>query len=537
MFLDPYDVKREFERRLKIHKKFLTDPALRAAAHLVYKYDVVQWVNDWGVTFDPRAADPMPRVLPFNQFQRQKEFLQFLSECLRDKENGLVEKCRDMGATWDAVHFAVWLWRYYPGSTIGFGSRKEEYVDHKDDPKAIFPKIRQLLDHMPVYMKPRNFKMERDATYMRIINRENGSAITGEAGSSIGRGGRTTIYFKDESAHYEQPELIEAALGDNTDVQIDISSVNGSANVFYRRRKAGEVWEPNKQMTPGKTRVFIFDWRDHPKKDQNWYEMRRKKAEDEALLHIFAQEVDRDYTGSKENIIIPQAWVDASIDAHIKLGIKADGVKIAGQDIADGGHDKNALIGRHGIVCIYGDHWGGDAGDAAKRAIPKCIELGIREIDYDTVGVGTGFKAAAKMMRENGAIKGPFQVVPWNGGYSVLDPEKRIIPNDKESPTNEDQYLNLKAQSWFRARTRFYKTWRVICHGENFPHDELISLSSKITCLSDLKMQLSQATYDSNSKGKTIVDKQPDGESSPHLADALVICYNPIKQPVGFFST
>jgi hypothetical protein len=48
-----------------------------------------------------------------------------------------------------------------------------------------------------------------------------------EAGDNIGRGGRTLVYFKDESAHYEHPDLIEAALGDNTNVQIDISSVNG----------------------------------------------------------------------------------------------------------------------------------------------------------------------------------------------------------------------------------------------------------------------------------------------------------------------
>jgi hypothetical protein len=54
----------------------------------------------------------------------------------------------------------------------------------------------------------------------------------GEAGDNIGRGGRTLVYFKDESAHYEHPDLIEAALGDNTNVQIDISSVNGLGNVL-----------------------------------------------------------------------------------------------------------------------------------------------------------------------------------------------------------------------------------------------------------------------------------------------------------------
>ena len=258
--------------------------------------------------------------MPFLLFQRQIDFLHFLQGCLEDKENGLVEKARDIGASWLCVAYATWLWLFHEGVAIGFGSRKEEYVDKKGDPKALFPKIRQILQHCPSWMLPEGFNMNAHATYMKIINPANGSVIAGEAGDNIGRGGRTTIFFKDESAHYERPELIEAALGDNTDVQIDISSVNGTNNVFYQRRMAGEVWTPDSTPEEGKTRVFVFDWRDHPLKTDEWYEKRRKRAEEEGLLHLFRQEVDRDYAGSIDRIIIPQEWVKAAIDAHIKLG-------------------------------------------------------------------------------------------------------------------------------------------------------------------------------------------------------------------------
>ena len=73
--------------------------------------------------------------------------------------------------------------------------------------------------------------------------------------------------MKDEAAHYEHPEAIEAALGDNTNVQIDISSVNGAGNVFYRRRMAGEVWAPGKAMPKGKARVFIMGLAGSPGRD------------------------------------------------------------------------------------------------------------------------------------------------------------------------------------------------------------------------------------------------------------------------------
>src|SRR5690606_18584010 len=132
----------------------------------------------------------------------------------------------------------------------------------------------------------------------KLANNDNGATITGESGDNIGRGGRKSRYFKDESAHYERPELIEAALGDNTDVQIDISSVNGLGNVFHRRREAGVLWEPGAKIEPGMTRVFIFDWRDHPEKTQEWYDRRKARAEREGMQHIFAQEVDRNYSAA-----------------------------------------------------------------------------------------------------------------------------------------------------------------------------------------------------------------------------------------------
>jgi len=154
---------------------------------------------------------------------------------------------------------------------------------------------------------------------MKGINPANGSTITGESGDNIGRGGRKSMYFKDESAHYERPEKIEAALGDNTNTQIDISSVNGLGNVFHRRREAGEIWYAGAEIAAGVTRVLVFDWADHPEKSQEWYDTRRAKYEREGMLHLFAQEVDRNYAAAIQNTVIPSEWIDSLVDAHKKM--------------------------------------------------------------------------------------------------------------------------------------------------------------------------------------------------------------------------
>jgi phage terminase large subunit len=490
----------------------------------------IAFIEAWVVTYDPRRTGS--KKVPFKLFRKQKEFVYFIMSCLVDKEAGLVEKSRDIGASWLCCAIAVWLWRYVKGSSIGFGSLLQTKVDRVGDMDSLFEKIRFIIRNLPPLFIPVGYRERQHATFMKIRNPENGALIKGEGGDNIGRGGRSMIYFKDESAHYQRPELIEAALGDNTDVQIDISSVNGSANVFYHRRMSGEDWVYGKPSTPNRTRVFVFDWRDHPGKTQKWYDERKTKAEREGLLHIFAQEVDRDYAGSVDRIIIRPEWIKAAIDAHIKLGFPPGGEKIGGQDIADEGNDKHALAFREGLVLRDAEDWGGEAGEAAGHSIPKAIEFGIEEFYYDCIGVGAGFKTATNNMRALGAIPKGLRILPWNAAHSgenLIDPDEHVILGDDESPINREYYKNLKAQGWFRVRTRFWKTYRMVTKGEVYPLDELISLDSKMEKIHEICLQLAQAVHCYATDGKTMVNKKPEGSRSPNLADAIIQCYNPTR--------
>lgn len=502
-----------------------------------YAKNCVQWIEDFAITFDPRNEPPLPKFMPFLLFPKQKEFVQFVLECLRDKEDGLCEKSRDMGITWICCAISVWLWLFHSGSTIGWGSVLAHNIDDRGNPKSIFLKIRQIISGLPTWMRPIYYDERWHAPSMKILHPhpEWASTIVGEGGVNIGRGGRTSIYFKDESAHYEQPDLIEASLSENTNVQIDISSVNGTNNPFYRKRMAGEIWYPGHNIPKGKTRVFIFDWRDNPLKTLEWYTIRKKKFDENGLSHVFAQEVDRSYNASIERIIIPPDWVNAAVDAHIVLKLEPQGDKYAAQDVADEGGDKNALAIRHGCILRYCDSSGGDPGKAAEEAIPLCIEYGVTRLFYDSIGVGAGFKVEVNNMKKKlGDDKQPtfprhLIVSPWNAGSSPLDPEDNVIPGDYQSPTNDELYGNLKAQAWFRLRTRFKKTHDAVVHGKPFKCDEIISIDSTISKLHQLKNELSQAqSKKSEANGKTIVDKKPKGASSPNLADAVVMAYCPV---------
>lgn len=878
----PYE--RVYAWRIKTLALLRNDPAFLQDTLAYYSTRPAEFICHWMDTYNPRKKTN--KWMPFVLFWRQKEFVDFLEELRNDGENGLVEKCRDIGATWLSCAYSVWCWRFLSGDATGWGSRKEELVDKLGDPDSIFEKIRLLVQRLPDVFKPDNMKQ----SFMKLANNDNGATITGESGDNIGRGGRKSRYFKDEaqpldagvltphgwqrmgdlqlgsvvcgphgwtvvtginevgdapcyriyftdgstavcsenhlwtvkhnrtkktltlplsrimrdyrydapggqtqyryavptsqpvvfdahreplpvhpyiigallgdgtvgcvpayspkittadpeiieqfielmpegwtitqehdrityrlgdirgrmgwkhksrarlgivaagiagmqsetksiptrylfasveerwallqglmdtdgsaanggfptfhtcspqlaqdvvdlvqslggiasvaikkdhrgykdqyciyirtadnkrlfrltrkieavksvrkqklgrniariepigtmpvrcitvdqpdglyltdncivthnSAHYERPELIEAALGDNTDVQIDISSVNGLGNVFHRRREAGVVWMPGTPVEPGMTRVFIFDWRDHPEKTQEWYDRRKARAEREGMQHIFAQEVDRNYSAAVQNTIIAFEWIEAAVDAHLHIPVlqgPPSGEWMAGFDLADEGGDQNALVLRQGVVLRAAEQWGErDPGVTTRKLITGLRERGRRgiKVQYDCIGIGSNVKSEYNRLAETGEIEpNEFIMVPWHAGASIQQPFAHVVPDDKESPRNRDFFGNMKAQAWWSLRTRFYKTWRARTHGDAYNYDELISISSDIPAalLHQLKKELAQPTRSQTTGSlKLYVEKKPKGSKSPNMGDATVQAYFPAAENGG----
>lgn len=511
----------------------LNTPELIASAKAYYRLHPTRFIMDWMDTYNPRKSSE--RWMPFVFFQRQAEYIDFLHELRLQGESGLIEKARDMGATWASCAYSVWSWLFVPDDAIGWGSRKQDLVDRLGNPDSIFEKMRLIVRRLPLQFLPEGFNPKDHLTFMRMINPENGSIIMGEAGVNIGRGGRTSLYFKDESAHYERPELVEAALGDNTNCQVDISSVNGLGNVFHRRREAGIDWQPGKVIAPGFTRVFVIDWRDHPEKTQEWYDVRRAKFDREGMLHVFAQEVDRNYSAAIQNTIIDFEWIRASVDAHLKIPGIEQGIWSAGLDVGDEGIDRNALVKRQGNVLRFAEEWGErDPGVSTRKVIAECREhIGIK-VQYDSIGIGSAVKSEFNRLVDDKTVNpGMIRLVPWNAGAEVQEKFGRVIPDDDDSPLNDDFFKNLKAQAWWSLRTRFYKTWRAITQGVLYSPDELISIDGTIPLLRQIEKELAQPTRGLSTSLQMIVNKKPDGTRSPNIADAIVMAFFPSVEEYG----
>jgi hypothetical protein len=494
--------------RIRVLDRLRSNPKLIAAAKIHYRTNPVDFINDWAWTYDPRVLDG-PQWMPFILWPKQEEFISWLHDRYLIQEDGLVEKSRGVGATWLASWFSIWGWLFLPGFKAGWGSRKQDLVDKIGDPDSIFEKIRMALERLPGELLPQGWNPEKHSAFLKLRNPATEATITGEAGDNIGRGGRNTMYFVDEAAFLERPLKADASLSENTNCRIDISTVNGIGNPFHSKRFGGAV------------PVFIFDWRDDPNKGDEWYAAQEAKLDPVVL----AQEVDRDYEASAEDMFIPAKWVKAAVG----LKLPRSGERVAGLDVADEGPDSNAYVVRHGPVVESPEEWKrGTTTQTARRAATLCQEGNVKQLNFDKIGVGAGVRGELDKNPGGLSVHGVDSgASPTKGWY--------IKPNKKQKEkgkTYRDAMRNLKAQLWWMARQRFRKTYEHVNGIKEYPLDELISLPEDAH---ELAAELSCPRMEHTENGLIKVESKKKmkarGIKSPNLADAFILTLAPSQKP------
>lgn len=514
------DYSRVFSHRAEKINKIRRNPECLPAMKAFYRENPAQFIIDWGCTFDPRNVERgLPSIIPFMLFPRQCEWIEWVvNDMWKKQEKGTTVKSRDMGVSWLSIALGCTLSMLYEDVVIGYGSRKEEYVDKIGDPKSMFWKAREFCSLLPPEF--RGGFNRGTAPHMRINFPDSNSSMIGEAGDNVGRGNRASIYFVDEFAFIDRPKLVDAALSQTTNCRIDVSTPNGPNNPFAERVKAGK-------------NVFRFHWRDDPRKDDDWY----RKQIDELDAVTVAQEVDMDFNASVEGILIPQRWVQASIDAHVKLNFDPTGEKKSSFDVADKGKDMCAQSFVDGLLIEDVKQWSGknveDIYDSVEKTINNCADYGAMSFRYDADGMGAGARGDARKMNEERKSNqlSAIDAEAYHGSGAVVDKDKWFIApsGDMKGVTNGQFFSNYKAQAWWSLRERFKKTYEVVELGKDHNHDDLIFISSECSDLSTVTSELSQATYKKTGAGKIQIDKAPDDAKSPNCADAIVMTFAPAE--------
>lgn len=508
--------------------KLRDDPALLAKVRVYYRDHLDDFINDWGVTIDPRVAAQRRRpVMPLLLWPKQREFIRFLHRRIETQTPGVVVKSRDVGISWLALAFSVGVCVFNDDVSIGFGSEKEDKVDRSGDPDCLFYKGRLFTTNLPVEFRG-GFDISQNSAHMRLAYPNSGSSITGEAGKNIGRGGRKLAYFVDESAHIPNPKAIDASLSANTEIRIDMSSVNGMANSFAERAHNAAIER------------FDFALEDDPRRNAAYWD--KKRAELDPT--VFASEYGRDFSASIEGQVIPSVWVQSALDAHKTVGLALpSGNKSGALDVADAGKDYNAFGVRQQWLVSLVEQWKGSADldiyHSVEHSFGLCDMNGLDGFYYDADGLGAGVRGDARKVNEARQASGAkwLNVQPFRGSGEVHEPENMVEGTERKAI---DFFENAKAQAWWILRQRFQYTHRIIeawRRGERPTIDpaQFISISKDFEHRARLVIELSQPVWMLSKNGKWMVDKCPPGTStevrssivSPNLADTVMMLFAP----------
>jgi hypothetical protein len=239
--------------------------------------------------------------------------------------------------------------------------------------------------------------------------------MVGEAGDNIGRGNRTSIYFKDESAFYERPESIDAALSQTSNCKIDVSTPNGNGNPFYRKRHGGKL------------KVFTFHWRDDPRKGSEWY----AKQQNDLDPVVLAQEVDIDYNASTND-----SWISGqAVEAAQRLGpadVEANGPWNIGVDAAHMGDDESVITKRRGLLTLP--------------------QISRRKLDGPALAAAV--EEECRTLEDAGGIIGAIVIELDGPGVSAYDALKRskyadqVVGVHTGAKLMDDRNYNVKARLW-----------------------------------------------------------------------------------------
>ena len=275
--------------RRKLTRMAQKDPEVREAIRCMCEKDLLFYINFAVWTYNPKVFQKWPHR-PMITWAYQDKTILAIDDAITYGYDLLIEKSRDMGATYMSLLVMEWRFHFRYGQTFLMVSEKQDLVDKPGNPDCLFWKIETIHKFQPWWLRAKITRRK-----LSFVNNETGSTMDGTSTTAnVGLGGRRTAIFLDEFASVEEGYEVLARTSDTTDCRILNSTPRGIANGFYDMRDKVRVklrlhWS----LHPRKARGL---WADADGKlHSTWYD-----AQVERRWHPMevAQELDIDYLGS-----------------------------------------------------------------------------------------------------------------------------------------------------------------------------------------------------------------------------------------------
>lgn len=253
----PKDPQLNSRYRRAILKRAAGDPAFQEECWIRASRDPIWMIDTFGWIYAPKDHPKCP-VQPFILYDFQEDLVRKLKASF-GKHDLLLEKSRDMGATWTVMGTDAHTLTFESNQSILMGSRKQELVDKPGDPKCLFWKLDFFLDRLPGWLRP-----NINATSLHRHNLDNGSTIDGEStNDDFARGDRRGAIDLDEFPAVDNGHAILAATRDATNSRRMIGTPQGASGAYYETRE--------KMAKSNPERIITLHWTLHPEKRKGLY--------------------------------------------------------------------------------------------------------------------------------------------------------------------------------------------------------------------------------------------------------------------------
>ncbi len=226
-------------------------------------------------------------------------------------------KTRQIGISWLSAAFALHQMLFRPNFTVMVLSRKES------DAIKYLEKIKYMYDLLPDLIKnihpiKHQNRLIMEIEYSKVYNRGGSIAFAESSNPEAGRGHTLNLIIFDECAFIPDAESVWSAAEPTIETTfgqaIFISTANGYDKLFQ------PTWANSESNENGFTRNFI-GWDGDPKRDNNWYNVKRKQAESQGRLREMRQEYPRT---SEEAFIVSgdTFFTPELIQSYLELPVK-----------------------------------------------------------------------------------------------------------------------------------------------------------------------------------------------------------------------
>lgn len=270
-FAYPKTYRENMEFRAKLLRKAQADYVFRAKLKELFFRDILFAFNCFFYTLDVRKR-PFHNQ-PFITYSFQDKVILDIQRAITEGFDLPNEKSRDLGLSWIVILIFQHAWLSPKGGADFLcGSRIEDYVDKHGDMRTILEKFRYALYKLPNWLMPKNFNRKTHDNFMRILNPETGSALTGESNNpNFSTGGRYAGILLDEFAKWKDTATQAwTAAGDASPCRIPVSSAFGVGGKFY-------------DLTHSSCPKLRLHWTLHPEKAAGAY-CRFPRSEEELLF-------------------------------------------------------------------------------------------------------------------------------------------------------------------------------------------------------------------------------------------------------------